>query len=270
MKLNLLGWSRGEGIGYAYLDREAQRPPGQRLVKGYVPVEGSIKSDDASQLDAACATLAAIEAARANGSYVDDLGALANFAAYLARVDPSGMSPILPGLPNGVVPLFVVTQTFILGNPVPYYHLLAGEFDQNFFPVGLQNVPAEFAIDFYAGWSPYQPNLTLLELAGITCGSVDSPFDDHFDEIDVPIFYIGAGGAAGSLGEYMSTQVATADFTSMTVSTDANPYLDFGHVDLFVAYQNHNAKSLVWEPILDWIERNPGRGVGPHGVSAGH
>ena len=35
----------GEEVGYAYLGREAQRPPGQRHVKGFVPVEGNIKTD---------------------------------------------------------------------------------------------------------------------------------------------------------------------------------------------------------------------------------
>jgi hypothetical protein len=172
-------------------------------------------------------------------------------------------------VPNSLVPLLGVTQTFILGNPIPYYHLLAGVFDSNSVPVDLQNVPAEFALDFLPAWSPYQANLTLLELNEITCESTDSPFDDHFGDIDVPIFYIGAGGGTGSRGEYMATQVGSSDFTSLTVSTDANPYLDFGHVDLFVAYGTHDARTLVWQPILDWIGRQPGRGKGPAYVSAG-
>jgi hypothetical protein len=255
-QLNLLGWSRGESVGYAYLDREAQRPRRLRHIKGFIPVDSSVKTDFAPESAFACATAASIEEARANGIYVDSLGALASYAAYLAIADPDGDSPIFPGLPNRIVPLIAVTQTFVLGSGIPHYHLLAGVFDTYGLPVDLQNVPAEFAVDFYAAWSPYDPNLALLEIAQITCGDTDSPFDDHFGDIEVPIFYIGAGGSGGSLGEYMATQVASCDFQSLVVSTDANPFLDFGHVDLFVAFENHDARPLVWEPILTWINEH--------------
>ena len=151
------------------------------------------------------------------------------------------------------VPLIATTQTFLLGNPTPYWHLLAGVFTPEGFPIDLQNLPAEFAIDFYAAWAPYEPNLILLELDEITCPDIDSPFDDDFGSISVPIFYIGAGGATGAAGEFMATEVASSDFTSLVVSTDPNPYLDFGHADLFTAFENYDAEILVWQPILEWL-----------------
>ena len=253
-KMHLLTWSQSVPLGFAYLDQESQLPPGLRQVRGYIPVEGVTKAGSEAIRQSACASAANLEALRNGGVYVDDLGRLAIFAATLARNDPGGPSPIFPGLTNYLAVQVAISQTFVLGNAIPYYHLCAGVFDGNGLPVDLQFVEPDFAVDFYANWSPYQPNLISLELDVLTCNEEDSPFDDHFSDITVPILAVGAGGGSGAAGDYMGTQVGSTDFQSLLVTTNSNPYLDFGHVDIFNAYLNQNARDLVWQSMLEWIE----------------
>ena len=82
---------------------------------------------------------------------------------------------------------------------------------------------------------------------------VDVPFDDHLAEIEIPIFNVGAGGANGPLIEYTNTLVGSSDVTSLIVSLYPPEYImaDFGHIVLFLG---DNAVSLVWMPILSWID----------------
>jgi len=253
-KMDLLGWSTGAQEGFVYLNAESQLPPGHRHVKGFIPVDATLKSDDDGILVGTCASYQAIQDARDNGIYVDETGALAQFAAYLATIDPDGDSPIFPGFTNLQVVLAAVTMTTqVLGGDIPHFHLMAGVFDAMGMPTGLQFADTQFAVDFYATWVPYQPNLIGQQINGITCPDVDLPFDDHLMDVTVPILWVGAGGGAGTLGEYMSSVVGSDDFEALIPSTSPDPYLDFGHVDLFAAYQGVDVAQLVWQPILDWM-----------------
>ena len=42
-KMNLLGWSRGATVSYAYMSAETQLPPGKRHVSGFIPVDIVLK-----------------------------------------------------------------------------------------------------------------------------------------------------------------------------------------------------------------------------------
>lgn len=253
-KLDLLGWSMGEGKGYAYLNAESQRPPGHRHIKGFIPVDYALRTGTPEGDEAACNGYQAVAEARATGTYMNADGALANFVAYLANIDPGGDSPIFPGFTNMQVVLGALTQTnLLLGGYPPTFHLVAGQFDEAAMPVGYQFVDFQFGVDFYASWEPYQPNLIFQELAGMGCDDHDVAFDDHFDDITVPILYVAPGGGAGALGEYMATQVGSTDFQSLIISTNAEPLLDIGHVDIFSGYIGLDLPGLVWQPILDWL-----------------
>ena len=74
--------------------------------------------------------------------------------------------------------------------------------------------------------------------------------DDHLGAIKLPILYVGAGGAFGSLGEYTSSLTASSDVRNHTVSLQNVRMLDFGHGDLFLA---DDAPSLVWSVLHEWL-----------------
>lgn len=85
------------------------------------------------------------------------------------------------------------------------------------------------------------------------CGTIDTPLDDHFAQITVPILHVGAKGGFGPSAFASTTFTASRDVTTITVHrlSDADEAMDFGHVDTVLA---KNAESLVWRPILDWIK----------------
>jgi hypothetical protein len=98
--------------------------------------------------------------------------------------------------------------------------------------------------------SAVEPNLAGLDQCNEICGG-DVPWNQHWNQIRVPVFYIGAGGGHGDLGTYQLGFLGSGDISSLIVSTDPSaPLLDFGHIDLFIA---SNAPELVWAPICAWI-----------------
>ena len=83
------------------------------------------------------------------------------------------------------------------------------------------------------------------------CDEADVPFDDHLDDISVPVLYVGAGGGFGEFGVYTTTLLGSTDVTTRVVDLTRRPApVDFGHADLFLAT---DARTLVWRPILNWI-----------------
>jgi hypothetical protein len=86
----------------------------------------------------------------------------------------------------------------------------------------------------------------------IASGAVDLPYDDHLGRIKIPVFYVGAAGGDGAHGVYATTLLGSADKSSLVVALYPPDLaaLDYGHADLLWA---DNAKTLVWEPIYNWI-----------------
>jgi hypothetical protein len=67
-KIDLLGWSRGGQIGYAYLNYETQLPSVLRQVKGFIPVDIYLKTDVPQLQSFACQREANTEASLAAAS----------------------------------------------------------------------------------------------------------------------------------------------------------------------------------------------------------
>ncbi|MEJ2720733.1 MAG: hypothetical protein P8181_06275, partial [bacterium] len=175
--------------------------------------------------------------------------------SYLAMVDPNGTSPIFPPFTNYQVPLFLGANTWYTagaGSP-PWYHFVAGVPGPGGIPTDLIFTSVDLWFDFLGMWYPYEPNLRLYEMATAQCGAVDSPYDDHFGDITVPVLYVGAAGGLGFYGVYNTTLLGSADVTVHIVSFEPpeNALLDFGHVDMFTSSV---AEQDVWQPILLWIE----------------
>lgn len=259
-KLLLLGWSRGGQIGYAYLDRESQVPSVFQQVRGFIPVDIYLKTDIEALRQAACTRYQGLLPSWQGGTFQSTNGVLVATIGQLVVTDPGGASPILPGFTNRQAFLAVGAMTFLffppdLG-PVPLYHFTGGTFDAEGKPTGLLYTPESALLALERGASPFQPVRELLDADAATCDDdsiAEVSFDDHLDDIEVPIFYVGAAGGFGATGIYTTTLLGSSDVTSLVVDLQplANQLAEFGHADLFLA---SNAQTLVWQPILSWIQ----------------
>jgi pimeloyl-ACP methyl ester carboxylesterase len=261
-RMHLLGWSRGGLIGYAYLNFESQLPRGRRNVEGFIPVDIYLKTNDPEFREAACRRSEVQEASYASGLYQNASGVLVQTIATLATTDPSGASPVFPGLTNYQAALLTGEATFVIFPPdqqnVPFYHFTGGTFAAEPapsglpVPTGLLYSPEPTWIKVLQGAAPFQPARQLADSELLMCDEQDVPWDDHLEDITNPILYVGAGGGFGEYGIYTTTLLGSTDVTTRIVDLqpDAARLADFGHADLFIA---RDAETLVWDPILDWI-----------------
>jgi hypothetical protein len=261
-RLHLLGWSRGGQVGYAYLGTEAQRPPGQRHVRGFLPVDIYLKTDDPSIRAAACVRLALTLAQLESGQTADPSGGLISTLGLLAASAPGDPSPVLPGFTNRQAGLLVGVATFSFQPPggeiTPTYHFTGGTFDENGLPAGLTYSNESALFTALQTAAPYEPLQVLADGDAATCESSpdlavpDVAIDDHLGDITVPVLYVGAGGGMGELGVYTTTLLGSTDVTTHVVSLvpPEARLLDIGHADIFVAT---DAPTLFWQTIYDWL-----------------
>jgi hypothetical protein len=134
----------------------------------------------------------------------------------------------------------------------PWYHFVAGEFDELGTPTGFQFTTDQAWFEFMVNACAYEAVLFELNYFQIMCDSEDVPWDDYLGEITVPIFGIGAAGGLGKLSGYTIGLTASTDVTTTIVELYSPDHIaaDYGHIDIFIA---DNAQSLVWMPVLDWI-----------------
>ncbi len=263
-KIHLLGYSSGANTGYAYLNGETQLPPGLRHVAGYIPVEGSLKTDLESERLANCATAAAHQETINSGVYYDTSPTLFRIVGALATYDPDGASPVVPGLTNYQASLLAGAATYLIAGLECCYHFVAGVFNEFGYPYDLQFTPVPAWNDFLMTAAFYIPLPWQQELSAIYCDEVDLPYDDYLSSINVPVFYVGVGGGHGEKGLYTTTLLGSSDVSSHMISfyPPEAEILDFGHTDLWTAT---DATMWVWQPILAWINAHtPGNGGKGH------
>jgi hypothetical protein len=247
-KLHLLGWSRGGQLGWAQLGAETQRPAALRHVRGFIAMDHTFKTDDEAIRLGNCASYASVQAQLDAGEVASSFGVVAEIGD-LATTAPGDPSPYFPSLSNAELAEWLGAS--VAGGSIPYLHSVGGLVDPDTFVTELlYTAPAQW-FAYLSGVAAYQPLRINLDGAAIVCNELDSPFDDHFAEISVPVLYIGAAGSYGAAGIYSTIQIASTDVTTLIVSEAAAPEEDWGHNDLFLA---DDADSLVWQPILDWIE----------------
>ena len=257
----LLGWSRGGQVGYAYLNREWQSPSTLiHQVSGFIPVDIYLKTDVEELREAACTRYLGSLPSWEAGTYENRNGSLVFSIWQLATTAPNGASPILPGFTNRQASLAVGSMTFLffppdLG-PAPLYHFTGGTFDAQSLPTGLLYTPESLLLALEKGSAPFQPARELLDADAATCDDdsiAEVSFDDHLDDIRTSVFYVGAAGGFGNLGIYTTTLLGSQDVTSLVIDLQppANQLAEFGHADIFLA---NNAQTLVWQPILSWIQ----------------
>ena len=260
-RMKLLGWSRGGIIGYATLNDETRLSPGLRNVDGFIPVDIFLKTNDEGFRQNACRRYAAEKAVLDAGTYEAD-NRVVGLLGTLAATNPSGASPIFPGLTNQQAELLAGEATFLFfapdQQPVPFYHFTGGTFAATPLPSGLP-VPTGLLYSPEATWlkvllgaAPFQAERELSDSDAAICGAPDVPFDDHLAQITVPVLYVGAGGGFGEFGVFTTTLLGSRDVTTHIVdlTPDTNRLGDYGHADLFLGT---DAQTLVWQAILDWL-----------------
>jgi hypothetical protein len=249
-RMNLLGFCYSVKIAYGAAGRETQLPKIARNVKGIIPVDAEMKfsaSDEEYRLNL-CNIAAAIKSQIDNGIYQDNSGLTLAYLGNLAITAPDDPSPVpdFAGLTNYQVMLFMGTMSYQAGNNfAPYWHYFGGDMS------GFYYSDMDRFLRLAVSMAHYQPMQSYYDWAACACNEEDVSFDNHLDDITIPVFYLGAGGAMGSLGEFSTSLTASTDITHYIVNIpDAEREFDYGHADLFLGQQ---ADELVWEVLQNWL-----------------
>jgi pimeloyl-ACP methyl ester carboxylesterase len=252
-KLHVLGLSYGGQVAYPLVGEETVHPPGLRNVKGMIVLEIGVKTGDASEREFFCAMAEGAQALLDSGSYANNIGLVLQALGYYALVAPGEESPFFPfPITNWQAALFVGARTELL-TPGQPWHLVGGYLDEYGIPTGLRFTDDQFWVGAMgASFPPYYPTRTDIDTNQLLCGTYDTPFDDHFSQITVPILHVAAKGGFGPSMFASTTLTASRDVTTITVQRlpDEDEAMDFGHVDTVLGTE---AETLVWRPILNWI-----------------
>lgn len=259
-KIFMLGLSRGAQFVYAYAEAETQLPMAQRDLKGIVPMDYAYKfaPERADLKLAAQARYSAYKAQYDSGKYVIDDGARSKALALLAMVFPNAPSLVVPGVTNKQAALYALTATYSTFVPpmqsyTPTFHYVAGVFDDNSLPTGLQFSNYDVVTNKILFAPGYQSVGEMMDGDAIAGEVANGHYVDRLNQVTVPVLYVGAAGGYGDSGLYTPTLLGSADKSTLLISLLPAEYAaaDFGHVDLVWAL---NAKVLVWAPIANWLQ----------------
>lgn len=248
----LLGFSSGAVLAYAYAGHETQRPPGLRHVRALVPLDAyyRIGPDHEADREAACAR-AQLDQEYLDAGYVESDNSFFPYVAQLSLDAPDDPSPFLDGATNHDALLFLLTQTYHLFDPNPWYHLGAGTFDAGW-ATGLRYSPVARMTDWLLQAVPFQATREVADYDAIWCGEGTLPVPDRLASIQVPVYAVAAAGGFGELARYTTQQLGSNDVTFSLVRglPVGQEHEDYGHGDLLYA---HDAPQLVWDPLASWI-----------------
>jgi acetyl esterase/lipase len=252
-RMFLGGFSSGAQLTYLYAAEESQKPFSQRQVKGIVPIDiyAKLSPADESLRLYACANAADEYDSVAQGYVDSDNSKFAQPLGALAASDPGGDSLIFPGYTNREAMLGFVSATFLLYEPKPQYHLVAGMY-KNGFPTQLRYASEALIDDWLAHAPPHESLVETADRDAMWCGTGTLPLADHLADINVPLFYLGAAGGFGDHGIYTTTLVASTDVTTHVVRRlpASREVEDYGHADLLYA---DDAPALAWAPLAQWL-----------------
>lgn len=252
-RLTLAGFSHGAELAYAYAGQEAQRSPALRHVRALVPLDVYYRlgPDGEGARQAACQRYQDEAADLAAGIYEED-NAIFPMLGEQSRDAPKKKSLIFLGYTNRQALLALLSQTHLLFDATPWYHLGGGSIDADQMPTGLLYSPLARMTDWVLEATPFQAHTESADGDAIWCGEGTLPVPDRLADIRVPVYAVGAAGGFGELGRYTTTQLGSNDVTfslvrKLPVGQEAS---DYGHADLLYAA---DAPDLVWDPLARWI-----------------
>jgi len=252
-RMILGGFSSGAQITYLYAADETQRPPGQRQIKGIVPIDiyGKVAPEDEVRRQLACENAAVERDLVAQGVVDSDNSAFFQPLGELAVSAPADPSPLFDGYTNRDAMLAMAARTYLIYAPKPKYHLAAGVFTDGAL-TGLRYSSEALISDWFANSPPHQSLVESADRDALWCGEAPLPIADHLAAITVPIFYLGAAGGFGDHGLYTTTVVGSTDVTTHVIRRlpAAREPEDFGHGDLLYA---DDAPTLAWSPLAAWL-----------------
>ncbi len=237
--MNLLGFSYGVPVVYGAAGSETQMPRCCRNIKGLIPVDSPMKTDDPEAIAAECAA-AALQMEKWNaGEYNNPWG-----------VDFIGLGQVVLANPNGheIHPDLTNLQIMnaALTDHSEGWHFLGGT------PFALTYTDSMRLPRMSVNLAPHQPRLQFYEIAACACPDLDVSFDDYLDQVSLPILYISAEGSDNS-NDYTAELTQTTDYERLHVA-DPDPAvpeeLNFCHADLWLGY---DAPQWVWEPLYRWL-----------------
>ncbi len=251
-KMNLMGFSTGFMTGFAALNIETQLPPGRRQIGGFIPIDFFYKTQDHAYLVSECIYAYEMEEALQAGEYHQESGLFFQMMGALADEDPDGISPFYgpDEISNLQFAIMAGALTSVMFGFPGDTHFFAGIFDDEGVPIDLNYTPVQEYLEWLQTFNNYGSNFMEYDIAATHCDEEDVPFDDYLHEINVPVFFVGAGGGWGHMMDYTASLLGSEDIELLNIQLQSEVLLDIGHVDIYTAV---NAEEVFWQPVLDWI-----------------
>lgn len=247
--LFLAGLSSGARVAYDVAAEEAHRPPFLRDVKGLVILDMAVFYQDAAVRADYCARAAVSQARWDSGIYHQTSGLNLQRIGTLAVTDPDGPSPFFPGLTNYQGGL----RSGAVGSAPLFWHFVGADFVAPNVPSQLRYTEDRLWFDAIRAVPPYTPLRVSLDIQLSACKEIVNAAYNPYRHIRVPIFYIGAHGGFGMVGEYTVRLTRSRDVKILNIqllpAEDRNR--DYGHVDLVYS---PSAEGMVWAPLRDWLK----------------
>jgi hypothetical protein len=255
-RLDLLGAGRGVFLAFALAGEETQLAESDRSINALIPAEGVFRwaSDQEQARDYSCVLENSDRNAYDQGRYQESYVSTREYG-QAALDDPHGQSSLNEDYTNREYALVVGAKTYRGFEPVPKFHFLAGELDDEGTPTHFLYADEERWFRALAAAIPFESTALYRDTASIACGETDQVWDDHLSEIAVPTLYVGAAGGYGDLGAYVTSELASTDVSTLIIQhqTPEQQVLDFGHLDFWFS---DAAETEVWELLADWIKRH--------------
>jgi hypothetical protein len=243
----LSGYSNGVPTTLALANYESQLPRGLRNVSGLVPVDAPVRFPEGEAYDTVEFFAAFYQQLYDSGDYnLPDC----SFPQVAQLVDccPDDPSPCAEGVTNLQYALLSYTGLVV----PPSFHYWSPTLDGTGFPNGFLHTNWDVWFDFIASGTPYEPTIWQVEWIQYTLGQLDTPWDDYFADITVPVLMVTPGGGFGyDLVAPGLDLLGSTDVEILVPSLGGPPLLDLAHVDIFTA---PTAIATFWDPLIAWIE----------------
>jgi len=245
-KMILAGYSNGIPTTVSLVNEETQIPRGLRNVGGYIPIDCPIKAEPGGLIqEILTAYSEQYQALHAGGLYAEPV--LFGPLAELVRNHRDDPSPFDSTMSNLEFALFMCAAPVLLpGHP---FHYWAGTFEGGM-PTGLRFVTEDLWLDFLASGTAYEPIIWSADWCGYVAGILDTPYDDHLADIDVPVLNVTPGGGFAEETLYGLDLLGSSDIETLSPSKGLPPEEDYAHIDIFT---DPESETLVWQPMLEWI-----------------